>query len=328
MAAPKTLILSHADVAAVLSMREAVPAVEGAFAAHGRGEAMMPPKVYLSLDAHDGDFRAMPSYMQGSGGAAVAGVKWVNSHPRNPSKHGLPSVMAVYVLSDPDSAVPLAIMDGTILTAARTGAAAAVASKWIGPKSPKSIGFVGCGVQARYLLDAHRVIFGDLEVVAADADPATAERFAKEVSGKAATIEAAAGCDLVCTATPSRVPVVARAFLKPGAHVNAMGADAPGKQELDPRILSDAIVVIDDVEQATHSGEVNVPIHDGLYAASSIHATLGEIVAGKKPGRPRAESITVFDSTGLAIQDLALARVLYESARARGLGQAIQLVGG
>src|SRR5438105_678803 len=128
---PKTLILSHSDVRSVIAMKEAVPAIEQAFAAHANGTAKMPSKVYLSLDQHHGDFRAMPAYFPDP---PTAGVKWVNSHPKNPEKHGLPAVMAVYVLSDPDTAAPLAIMDGTVLTAARTGAAAAVASKYLAKK--------------------------------------------------------------------------------------------------------------------------------------------------------------------------------------------------
>ena len=146
-------------------------------------------------------------------------------------------------------------------------------------------------------------------------------------TGRAVTVEEAAGADIVCTQTPSRTPVVARAFIRPGAHINAMGADAPGKQELDPRILLDGKVVIDDFEQATHSGEVNVPLHNGTLRVDHIAATLGTIVAGKKPGRTRDDEITIFDSTGLAVQDLALARALYDRAQERGVGQMLDLVG-
>ncbi len=328
--APKTLVLSHADVRAVVSMDEAVPAIEAAFASYARREALMPPKVYLALERHEGDFRAMPSYFPGdsaSGGGASAGVKWVNSHPQNPQKHGLPAVMAVYVLSDPDTAVPLAIMDGTILTAARTGAAAAVASKHLAKKRVRSIGLVGTGVQARWLLDAHKVVYGDaLEVVATDVRPEAAEAFAREYGGRVGTIAEACACDVVCTSTPVRSPIVERGFVKPGTHINAMGADAPGKHELDPRILFDAKVVIDDWDQATHSGEVNVPIHDGIYDPKKIHGSLGDVIIGKLAPRVSDDEITLFDSTGLAIQDVALARVVYAQALARGLGTAIELV--
>ncbi|HEU4532635.1 MAG TPA: hypothetical protein VFS00_00910, partial [Polyangiaceae bacterium] len=168
-----TLILSAADVRSLLSMPEAVRAVELAFAEHASGRALMPPKVYLSLEAYGGDFRAMPSYVGPGPGAgpdgapapdalpAAAGVKWVNSHPDNPQRHGLPSVMGVYILSDPATALPLAILDATVLTAARTGAAAAVASRHLAKPGPKTLGFVGAGVQSRWMLAAHRAVFGD-----------------------------------------------------------------------------------------------------------------------------------------------------------------------
>ncbi|MCC6646373.1 MAG: ornithine cyclodeaminase family protein [Polyangiaceae bacterium] len=318
----KTRILSRADLEKLLSMPDAVRAVEGAFLAHGRGEALMPPKVYLSLPQHGGDFRAMPSYLDGA-----AGVKWVNSHPDNPKKHGLPAVMALYVLSDPETARPLAILDGTLLTAARTGAAAAVASRHLARRGARTIGLVGTGVQSRFLLSAHRVLFPDLEVLAHDLDPASAARFAGEVGGRVAPLDEVAGCDIVCTSTPGREIVVRSAMVRDGAHVNAMGADAPGKQELESALVARARIVIDDHEQATHSGEINVPLHDGALREAQIFGTLGEVVAGKRPGRVRDDEITLFDSTGLAIQDLALARVLFERARAAGAGVELDLVG-
>jgi alanine dehydrogenase len=316
----KTLILTREDVRAILTMEAAIPAVEAAFAAHGRGETIMPPKLYLPLEKHHGDFRAMPSYMDGS-----AGVKWVNMHPQNPVRHGLPAVIGVYVLSDPETALPLAVMDGTLLTSFRTGAAAAVASKYLAIKSPSTIGFFGCGVQARSLLKAHKTLYGDFRALMYDAAPGAAEEFAKEKGGFVAAPDQVASCDIVCTSTPSRAPVVFRSYIGISIHINAMGADAPGKQELDPAILQEATVVLDDLAQATESGEVNVPIHQGQYRREQIHGTLGEIVAGKKKGRVGTE-ITVFDSTGLAIQDLALARLVYDEARKRGLGQDVELV--
>jgi ornithine cyclodeaminase/alanine dehydrogenase len=316
----KTLMLSQGDVREAVTMAAAIDVVERAFLAHGRGEALMPPKVYLSLPEHHGDFRAMPAYFAGS-----AGVKWVNSHPENPTRHGLPSVLALYILSDADTAAPLAVMDGTLLTAVRTGAAAGVASRRLAAGRPRTIGFVGSGVQARFLLDAHRAVFGEFQVLAFDRSEQAAKKFAAESGGESAPIDVVAGADIVCTATPSRSPIVARAFVRAGAHINALGADAPGKQELDPLILSDAKVIIDDWEQATESGEVNVPLHRGAYRREQIHGTLGEVLAGKKPGR-EGDEITVFDSTGLAIQDLALAKHVYAVARERGLGTTVELI--
>jgi ornithine cyclodeaminase/alanine dehydrogenase len=264
----------------------------------------------------------MPAYMNGA-----AGVKWVNSHPRNPERFDLPSVMGVYILSDPASAAPLAIMDATLLTAWRTGAAGAVASKYLAVQKPRTLGFVGCGVQARVLLDAHRVLYEGLELRMADRDASAAERFAIEAQGVAVTTEEAAACDIVCTTTPARSPVVLRSWVSEGTHINAMGADAPGKHELDSKLLSDAKVVIDDEHQAHGSGEVNVPLSNGSYSADQIFGTLGEIVAGTKVGRT-GDEITIFDSTGLAIQDVAVARVIYERAKGRGVGLEVALVGG
>jgi alanine dehydrogenase len=315
-----TLVLSQSDVRAVLTMESAITAVESAFIAHGRGEALMPAKVYLGLPQHHGDFRAMPAYLAGA-----AGVKWVNAHPENPARHGLPSVLALYILSDPETAAPLAVMDGTLLTAVRTGAAAAVASKHLAKQGPRSVGFVGCGVQSRFLLEAHRVLFGDFEVRAFDASPAASSRLAEESGGRQVSAREVAACDIVCTATPSRSPIIERSWVRKGTHINALGADAPGKQELDPRLLGDAKVVIDDWEQATESGEVNVALHRGDYTREQIHGTLGEVLAGKKSAR-EGDEVTIFDSTGLAIQDLALARLVYERARERGLGAAMEII--
>jgi alanine dehydrogenase len=316
----KTLVLGGKDLEKILSMELAIPAVERAFAAHGRGEAIMPPKLYLPLEKYSGDFRAMPSCL-----GDAAGVKWVNMHPENPKRFNLPAVMGVFILSDPETAFPLAVMDATRLTAYRTGAAAAVASKHLAVPNPTTIGFIGCGTQARAILKAHRAIYGGLRAVMADVDPAAAERFAQEVGGFSASMDQAGNCDIICTTTPSRAPVLFRSYVGISTHINAMGADAPGKQELDPRLLQEATVVLDDMAQATESGEVNVPLHAGTYKREQIYGTLGEIVAGKKAGRIGTE-ITIFDSTGLAIQDLALARVLFDEARQKGLGTEVDLV--
>src|SRR4029450_5249032 len=179
----------------------------------------------------------------------------------------------------------LAVMDGTRLTNFRTGAAAAVASKYLGVKSPATVGFIGCGVQARMLLAAHRVMYSGFRAIMADAPAEAAEKFAKEAGGFVGSMDQAGSCDIICTSTPSRAPVLFRSYVGISTHINAMGADAPGKQELDPRIPPDPAAVLDDLAQATESGEVNVPLHSGAYKREQIYGTIGEIVAGKKPGR-------------------------------------------
>lgn len=323
MESTKTLVLTQADVRSLVDMAAAIPAIESAFAAHGRNETQMPVKVYLDLPQFDGDFRAMPAYYGDS-----AGVKWVNAHPHNPERHGIPSVLGMYILSDPATALPLAVMDATLLTAIRTGAAAAVASKYLARPDAKTVGFVGSGVQARSLLAALRVVFDDLEVVASDVSADAAEALAAESGGRVGELAEAAGCDIVCTATPVREPIVRREWIRPGTHINAMGADAHGKQELATQILLDAKVVIDDWDQACGSGEVNVPLETGALSRDRIHAALGEIVAGQQPGRESRDEITVFDSTGLAVQDVALARLVYELAKENGVGIEVDFVGG
>ena len=313
-------MLTQSDVRSALTMEAAVAAVEEAFAAHARGETMMPAKVYLDLAKYNGDFRAMPSYAPGS-----AGVKWVNSHPDNPGRHGLPTVLGMYILSDPVTAAPLAVMDATWLTAARTGAAAGVASRHLARPGAKSVGFVGCGVQAHTALAALRVVLEEVEVLAHDSRAEIAEAFAAEVGGRAVSASEACGCDIVCTATPSRTPVVERAWIGPGTHINALGADGPGKQELDGAILRDARIVIDDPHQAEGGGEINVPLARGELAMADVHATLGEVIIAAKPGR-EGDEITVFDSTGLAIQDVAVARIVYDQAERTGLGRRIDFL--
>jgi ornithine cyclodeaminase/alanine dehydrogenase len=255
-----------------------------------------------------------------------AGIKWVNVHARNRKRFGLPTVMAVYVLNDPANAFPLAIMDGTLLTSLRTGAAGAVASKYLAPSDPKTIGFIGCGVQAHTLHGTHTVLFEGFESLAYDRNEATARTFADEVGARTASLEEAAGADIVCTATPSRKPFVRAEWIRAGAHINAMGADAPGKQELETNLLKKAAVYIDDVHQATGSGEINVPLAARNFGVDEIAGTLGEVVAGVLP-KPDAATTTIFDSTGLAIQDVALARGIYDAAKARSIGQEIDLIG-
>jgi len=318
----QTLILTRKDVESLTDMGDVVTAVAAAFVAHATGKARMPPKVYLDLPEYHGDFRAMPSFMAGA-----AGVKWVNSHPQNPKRHGLPAVMGLYLLSDPETALPLAVMDATRLTAVRTGAAAAIASRALGRADARTLGFVGSGVQAKTMAMAHRVTHPEVvDLVFADVRPGAAEALVAQFGGRVGTVEEAAACDLVCTSTPGATPVVTRAMVRPGTHINAMGADAEGKQELESALTASAKVFVDDPAQALHSGEVNVPIHEGALAAEAIVGGLGDVLAGRILGRTSAADITLFDSTGLAVQDLAVARIVVARANALGVGVALALV--
>jgi len=306
-----------------------VDAVEAAFGAYERGDVVMPAKSYVDLPRYNGDFRSMPAYLD-AGDWDAAGVKWVNVHPDNPGEHDLPTVMGTMIYSDPETAFPLAIMDGTVLTKQRTGAAAAVATDYLAIEGAETLGIVGAGVQAYAQLEAIASVRPIESVVIADRNEgkqaAFVEAFADRFDARAGSIAEAAGCDVLSTVTPVEEPIVPRGAVGDHTHVNAIGADAAGKHELDDDILLDAKLVIDDYEQCTHSGEINVPWSAGVLSDADLHAELGEIVAGRKEGRTPADGLTVFDSTGLAIQDIAAAHVVYEEATRSGGGETVSLL--
>lgn len=284
--------------------------IEAAFAEHGRGNVQMPPKVYVTF-GKTGDFRTMPAYLPAAG---IAGVKIVNVHPENRT-HGLPTVMALTVIIDVDTGLPKALINATDLTALRTGAGGAVAARYLSPQqSTITLGLVGAGRQAEAQVEAMAAAFTIEEVRVWSRNEKTAAAFAAryaDYNARPVSIERACDCDVLVTTTPSREPLVMEEWVHEGTHINAIGADAPGKQELDPAILLRAEVFVDEREQAIHSGEVNVPISTGLYDPAMIAGTLGEVVIGKK-GRSSPDAVTVFDSTGLAIQDLAIASLVLE----------------
>jgi len=312
----EVLILAKREIQELLSIDEALKAVEYAFKLKAGGRVIMPPKLYLNLPQYQGDFRAMPAYIDG-----MAGVKWVSGYPNN-SRYNLPSVMATIILCDPKTGCPLAIMDGTYITTLRTGAAGGVAVKYLARRDSSIIGMVGAGVQARaQLLAISEVLPRIEEVKVFDLRKDTSLKYAEEMGAElninirpVGSIEEATEADIVVTTTPSREPIVKRHYIRPGTHINAIGADAKGKQELDADLSASAKVAVDDIEQASHSGEINVPLSEGLIKVEEIYGTLGEVVAGMKKGRENDEEITIFDSTGLAIQDITCAKLIYQKA--------------
>ncbi len=320
-----SLVLTGSQVMQVLDMDLALAAVEEAFRAYGEGRVNMPPKAYLNLE--HGDFRAMYGEIF-LARDHICGLKWVNVHPGNPAQ-GLPTVMAKILLNDPDTGLEFADLDGTHITNYRTGAAGGVAAKHLARRDASRLGVIGAGAQARTQVDAILKVRPIKEIVVFDRHREHSQGLAAEVAAAfgvktRATTEAAeavTGMDIVVTTTPSRTPVVRREWVSPGTHINAIGADAAGKQELAPAILTAAKVVVDDWAQASHSGEINVPLARGELTPAQVYGSLGEIVADKKPGREAPEEITMFDSTGLIIQDLALGLAVYRRARERGLGE-------
>ena len=335
-----TLLLDSDDVAANAPMAAVVPAIEAAFGADARGDAQMPAKSYIDLPQYNGDFRSMPAYLSVDGdtvetaeGAAdwdAAGVKWINVHTDN-SERGLPTVLGTMIYSDPETAFPLAIMDGRELTRLRTGAAAAVATDHLAVADATSLGIVGAGVQSYTQLEAIATVRPIEEVVVADQNPERVadfiDHFADRFDARGGEISEAAACDVLSTVTPVESPIVERRDVGEHTHINAIGADAAGKHELSDDILLDAKLVIDDYEQTTHSGEINVPYGAGTLTDDDIFGALGEIVVGEKRGRTPEDGITVFDSTGLAIQDVATAHIVYTQANEADNGTAFDLLG-
>jgi len=325
------LVLTRRDIERLLTMRQAIRVAAQAFRAYTQGEARMPPKLYLDLPEFAGDFRAMPAYLAHP---PAAGLKWVNVHARNP-RRGLPTVMAVVLLNDPTTGRPLAILDGTSITRFRTGAAGGLAAQWLARRESSVVGLVGCGQQAEVQLAALLVTHRLTTVRVWGLRLAEAKRFVHRASSLvhrgmrlhpvSSITQCVRDADIIVTTTPSRQPLVYAKWLKPGVHINAIGADAPGKRELAWDVLCDARIVVDDWTQAAHGGEINVPVRQGKLTRRHIAATLGEVLIGRHPGRRNPHERTVFDSTGLAIQDIALASWLYRKAQVRHLGQRVAL---
>ena len=323
----RVLLLSEDEIAESLSIVEVMKVVEYAFKEKALGYAQMPSKVYLNFLKYNGDVRAMPAYMER---LDIAAVKIVNSHPENPKKYGLPTVSGTIMLLDPKNGSLLSVMGGNNITSMRTAAAGGIAAKYLANRNSKVAGFIGAGIQARTQLLALLSVFPSLEEVRVwDLSANAAETFISDSRAKTTqcrfihakkAIEAVSEVDIVVTTTPSREPLVMDSWVSAGTHFNCIGADAPFKEELDSAILKRAKIVVDDLEQASHSGEINVPISRGILSRKDIWAELGEIVTGTKPARTSGNEITVFDSTGLAIQDAVTAELVYKKAVAKKTG--------
>lgn len=307
-------IITESDVLEHISMRDSIHVVEKAFLDYSLSKSKMPSKVYLDLPEFNGDFRAMPAYEHSQ---QFAGVKWVNVHTKNKEK-GLPTVMGTIILNNPETAEPLAIVEATALTALRTGAASGVASKYLAVPSACTLALIGAGIQSFYQAEAIDLVRNLKLINIYDINKDAAESlkeniktiFEGEIIINNSIQDAVEHSDIVVTTTPSRTPILKKVWLKKHVHINAIGADAEGKRECDDDIMSNAQIVIDEYEQATHSGEINIPFKNKLLIKKDIKATIGEVIVNNTIVKP--EEMTLFDSTGLAIQDIALAGFLYK----------------
>ncbi|HZO48701.1 MAG TPA: ornithine cyclodeaminase family protein [Gaiellaceae bacterium] len=299
---------SRADVERAVSPEDAYEAVREGFVAYARGEWTMQPKLYVT-NYPAGDFRAMPAL---GGGHAL--LKWVTSFPGNPAR-GLPTVTGLVLLNDAETGVLEAVLDAGAVTALRTGAAAVLAAATLGRGG--SISVVGCGVNGAAAARTFAAL--GLDVAVWDVDGERAASLARDVGGTvAASREEALACDVVVTVTPGREILYRAGSLRPGQHVSLMGADGPGKAEIAVEELARGRVFCDDWEQASHGGELAAAVSAGAIARDDV-TELGRVLAGKAEGRRSADEITLFDSTGLAIQDLAIAKLALRRAEELGV---------
>jgi ornithine cyclodeaminase/alanine dehydrogenase-like protein (mu-crystallin family) len=298
-------VISGEAVFRAIDPQTAIECTEEAFERYGRGEWQMPAKIYLDSPPF-GDFRAMPAL-----GDGLALLKWVTSFPGNTAK-GLPVVRGEVLLSDAETGEELAVIECSSVTSLRTGAAAAVSARALATEGARSVGIIGCGVNgawaARCLAAA-----GYGPGVCADPRVDPAETLADELGWRAGDRGEAAAQDVVVTVTPGEELVVLESDLRPGQHLAVLGADAHGKQEVDLAAIERCRLFCDEWEQASAGGELANGVEAGLIARDDV-TQLGDVLNGSR-GRASGDEITLFDSTGLAIQDLAICRAVYERWR-------------
>jgi ornithine cyclodeaminase/alanine dehydrogenase-like protein (mu-crystallin family) len=266
----------------------------------------MPAKIYLESPPF-GDFRAMPAR-----GDGVALLKWITSFPGNPAR-GLPTVMGVICLSDAETGAPLMLLDARAVTALRTGAVAAVATEALAPETAATVGIIGCGLHGAWTARCLAAV-GYSTGVCSDPRDDVANALAEEVGWTTGTRADAARCDVVCCVTPGAEVVIDAGDLRAGLHLNMLGADGPGKAEATIGAVASCALFCDEWHQASHGGELTGAIAAGLVTREQV-TELGAVLAGEAAGRPGPAAVTLFDSTGLAIQDLAVARAAYDAWR-------------
>ena len=326
----KIRILSAKDVRQALKMRDAIEAMKGALKQLSTGNADMPVRASLEVPRHNGLALFMPAYLSTDD---VMAVKIASVFNDNPAK-GLPLIHALVVVVDATTGKPAAIMDGTYLTAFRTGAASGAATDLLAREDAAMVGIVGAGVQGRTQLEAVCAVRDIQEAWIYDIVPEQAHRFASEMGpGLSLKIhvaddvrEAVRQADIICTATTSSAPVFKDIDVKKGTHINAVGAYTPEMQEIPSETVARSKLVIDHEEASlAEAGDLLIPIKEGIINQDHIHAELGEIIAGIKPGRESQEEITLFKSVGVAVQDVAAANLVLRAAGDMNLGVEIEL---
>ena len=327
-----TLILNRKDVASLLSLPDYLEIVENAFRLHAQRRTL--DLGLLHIDSRDGEFHIKAGGLELS--RTYFGVKVNGGFFQNRERYGMPNIQGTIILCDGENGYPLAYMDSGAITINRTGATTAVAAKYLAKPDSRTVTICGCGIQGRVHLRAIKHVIPLEEAYAYDTDAVAAERFAEEMSqelGVRVTAQQDAGgatlnSDVCITCTPSREYFIEERFLPAGIFVAAVGADSPEKQEIEPSALASNTVVVDILDQCAEVGELHHALSEGLVTRDAVHAELGEVILGTKPGRSSEDEIIIFDATGTALQDAAGAAAAYERALASGAGVFLDLLTG
>ena len=327
---PPLVILSGEDLTALMPFGEYVDAVADAFRMQAEGQAVAPAPMYVPTEG--GGFHVKAGRLPI--GPGYAAFKVNGNLPENRAKHGLPTIQGAILLFDASTGSPVALLDSVEITLKRTGAATAVAAQHLARPESQVATIYGCGAQGRSQLAALRHTLDIRRVFLVDTDAVAAERFANEVARAGLDVDvpakpsdAASTSDVIVTCTSSRVPFLGPTDVRPGTFIAAIGADHPDKSEIHPALMMRARVVTDLTEQCSYMGDLHHALEAGTMRASDVHAELGELVAGRKPGRTQADEITLFDGSGVGIQDVAASARAYQRARERGAGFRISLSG-
>ena len=322
----KSLILSRNEMIGLVSPAEYNDCVEQAFRMKGLGRVYMEPKGHIVLDQYPGEWEIMPSYIEEPESAAC---KWVSIRFENRERFDLPTVFSILVYTHPETGFPLMICDGSHHTNMRTGASAAVAAKWLAREDSRVLALIGAGDSARGALMCCSEVFPWEQVRVWTRSKETMDDFLAvqqplydsfEIQPTKTVKEAVSSADVVVTVTPAQRFLVENDWIAEGTHFSSIGGGLAGSQELDPSILNRGRIFVDDIEQRRDDGEINVPLREGILDESRIAGEFGEVVAGTLEGRQTARQITIFDSTGIALQDSATLPLEYERALEAGVG--------
>ncbi len=327
----KTLLLTGKEVKGLLNMPDAILAVEQGYKAYNQNMVEQPPIVSIDITEYNGEMDIKAGYSKAT---EMIAVKTAVGYWDNPKRYQLPTGLAVITLYDAKNGYPICIMDGSLITGYRTGAAGGVSAKILARENSESVGVIGAGSQARMQVMAINEVLPVKTVKVWSPVEEEQIKYKKDmesllnisVTPCSQAEEAVSDSDIVVTATPAKALIVRSRWIRPGTHIIAIGADMEGKQELDPKIFSLAKVVVDSKSQCIARGETQNPVKAGILAPEDIYAEIGEILSGTKSGRENQEEVTLFDSTGMSIQDNMTACKIYEKAVISGAGNYIQLI--